>query len=693
MDDAVGSAAMFVGYCSPGMRRLPHLDQFLDAPCQFFWRRPGRAVTHIAGWGLKKPAARARHAAAKSGLPYISLEDGFLRSHGLGVDGAPLHSLVVDYSGIYYDARRPSDLEQLIAEAKYSQPELARATSCMELLRRYRLSKYNCGADRPLEWPDDRLRVLVVDQTFGDAAVRFGGADAQTFREMLDAAIADNPDAEVCVKVHPDVIAGKKRGYLLDLARERGCRILAEELSPWAVLDAVEQVYVVTSQMGFDALLAGKVVHCFGQPFYAGWGLTRDRQQCERRGQPRSLEQVFCAAYLHYCRYLNPYTGQRCELEDTIALIAEQKRQRERMDADWLALDFSPWKRSFLPAFLGGCQTIRFAGSDNSAIWKRARPERILAWASALSPGLIARCADRALPLWRVEDGFLRSVGLGADLVSPLSLAFDSQGIYYDATGPSDLEQLLAQATLDEFQLARARSLRERLVHAGLTKYNVGRSPVLEIKARPGQKVILVPGQVETDASIAHGSPVYKTNRALLAAARKAEPEAFIVYKPHPDVLAGGRLGELGDAMESLADLVVTDAALPELLGHVDELHTLCSLSGFEALLRGVSVVTYGLPFYAGWGLTRDQLLEHPELLPADFDLAAFRARRWRQLGLDELVAGVLLQYPVYVDPCTGDRVNAETAVAVLEMQKATRRRGAWWRPLYRLMRKQFLRR
>src|SRR4051812_4800189 len=45
--------------------------------------------------------------------------------------------------------------------------------------------------------------------------------------------------------------------------------------------------------------------------------------------------------------------------------------------------------------------------------------------------------------LVRVEDGFLRSVGLGADLVSPLSWVFDDQGIYFDPRQPSALESLL----------------------------------------------------------------------------------------------------------------------------------------------------------------------------------------------------------------------------------------------------------
>jgi capsular polysaccharide export protein len=58
------------------------------------------------------------------------------------------------------------------------------------------------------------------------------------------------------------------------------------------------------------------------------------------------------------------------------------------------------------------------------------------------------------------------------------------------------------------------------------------------------------------------------------------------------------------------------------------------SLAGFEGLLRGRRVVTYGMPFYAGWGLTADQYRSE---------------RRSRRLNLDELVAGCLLKYPRYL--------------------------------------------
>ena len=204
----------------------------------------------------------------------------------------------------------------------------------------------------------------------------------------------------------------------------------------------------------------------------------------------------------------------------------------------------------------------------------------------------------------RLEDGFLRSVGLGVDLIQPISWVVDSRGIYYDATRPSDLEHLLAEMVFPPEMITRAALLRERIVAEGLTKYNVGAGSW----QRPSGvgKVLLVPGQVESDASLAYGAPDFRTNRGLLEAVRQANPQDYIVYKPHPDVMAGLRAKGAGeDAALRWCDEVVTDAAMGDLLMAVDEVHALTSLAGFEALLRDKPVTCYGLPFYSGMGLNK----------------------------------------------------------------------------------------
>lgn len=247
----------------------------------------------------------------------------------------------------------------------------------------------------------------------------------------------------------------------------------------------------------------------------------------------------------------------------------------------------------------------------------------------------------------QVEDGFLRSVGLGADLTPPVSWVFDRTGIYFDATCPSDLELILQFTEFTPDLLERASRLRERIVASNLTKYNVGRHSWQRPVGK--DRVILVPGQVESDASLAWGAPGIKTNMGLLQAVREANPDAWVVYKPHPDVLAGLRAAGRDEKLVlQWCDEQVTEVSMGELLLQVDELHTLTSLAGFEALMRGKRVVCYGQPFYSGWGLTTD-------LLPVD--------RRTRRLALDELVVGALILYPTYISRTTGRFTTPERAL------------------------------
>jgi len=315
--------------------KVIHLPRFLAAEGMphWLWQRGRRApsgLKAIAGIGYKRSSAPARVLCQRWGLPYIALEDGFLRSTSLGVQGDTPMSMVVDPVGIHYLADRPSLLEQFLQVPEHTRPEeLASARALIELMRATGIGKYNHAPDLPADDPlgRDRPLVLVVDQTYGDFSIPGGGLCEADFIRMLDCALAENPGADLRVRIHPDCVAGYKKSCLLEAARERGVTVESRVVSWSSLARRAQRVYVGTSQAGLEALILGVPVTCFGLPFYAGWGLTDDRQAIPRRQARPSLEQLVAAAYIRYCRYIDPQTGQLTDVMTVARELARAKAQ------------------------------------------------------------------------------------------------------------------------------------------------------------------------------------------------------------------------------------------------------------------------------------------------------------------------------------------------------------------------------
>jgi capsular polysaccharide export protein len=646
---------------SLGIARLPHLLEFLGARRLLLYpaARDARGVDGVLAWGLKPNTERAAQYATVHKLPLLRLEDGFVRSVGLGVEGARPLSLVLDAKGMYYDASAPSELEDMIRDAPQTDDlALTRAQSAMRAIVQGKVSKYNgspVGLPLELLQGAGRPRVLVVDQTRGDMSVVKGLVPQGGFQDMIQAAIDENPEAEILLKIHPDVAAGKKRGCFDRIPVHPRVRVLGAAVSPIDLLAAVDRVYCATSQLGFEALMVGKPVTCFGAPFYAGWGLTDDRIAVPRRGVPRSLPQVFEAAYLRYARYVAPDSGAPCAAEEVISHLALQRQMFEANAGRIFCFGFSIWKRGYARAYLQAPgNRVSFCRTSEAAKRKGfARDCKVVCWGVQNEGEAKELRREFGVDIWRMEDGFLRSVGLGSDLTAPASLVLDKSGLHYDPSAPCDLERILLATSFSPRQLERARELRKTIVEARISKYNLGIDAALELPGASGRKVVLVPGQVEDDAAVALGCRDIHTNAGLLEAVRQARPDAFIAFKPHPDVVSGNRRGAVPpQVLQRLCDVVLEDTSINRCLEVGSEVHTMTSLVGFEALLRGLPVLTYGQPFYGSWGLTTDR---HPI------------ARRTRVLCLDELVAGVLLLYPRYMDVRSWEFTSAERVIATLE--------------------------
>ncbi len=488
----------------------------------------------------------------------------------------------------------------------------------------------------------------------------------QAFTRMLQAAREAHPQAEFWL-ARSDA-AGRGR-WLSELADDipSGTRRIAKNESLCAALPHVDHVYTLAASEGMQALLAGVPLHVFGAPYYAGWGLTHDELRFPERTARPTLSALFETVFVRFTRYLNPATHAPGTLDDLLDSIELQQAVQQCFSdlRQVAALRFQWWKRPFATPYIGA--------GDGALRWTHA-PQSVRANECAVLWG--ARSADGLAPdvrRVRIEDGFFHSTGLGSDMIAPRSQVIDRRGLYFDASQPSDLSVLLNETEFSEAELARAAALRSKVVQLGVTKYNLGRRRP-SWSAPAGQHVVLVPGQVADDASIRLGTRAIGTADALLREVRRLRPDAFVVYKPHPDVLSGNRNG-LIDA-QLLADVVDTEADLLSLVDAAHEVHTLSSLAGFDALLRGKTVFTYGLPFYAGWGLTHDALAPVPW--------------RHRTLTLDMLCAGVLLRYPLYFDWNTRLFTTPEAVVEQLAPQAARplkKVRGNRMRPLLKALR------
>jgi capsular polysaccharide export protein len=641
------------------LRHFPRLHELAPNYRLVPLESSGATVDAVAGWGLKRASRWARFIARRLSRPFLTMEDGFLRSVGLGKERATAVSMVMDDVGIYYDARSTSRLEEILASTCFG-PTRSRAVALREHIVKNRLSKYNHLPDRPPQLaPPRRRRILLAEQVAGDLSIAGACADEGTFAALLrDALSLGNVD--VVVRSHPDVIAGRALGTFPVFTLPSKVFRLDDAISPHAVLDRVDEVWTVSSQLGFDALIRGLPVRCYGVPFYAGWGLTDDRpvsqqakealsrRRCARRGVALDVVDLIDAALIRYPLYADPITGKSVSPEQAIERLRSWRAHANVWRGELDCIGIAPHKRPVLRRYCtvpGG--RLRFLPRATAG-------RRQLIWGSPFRAGAEARFRGAIT----VEDGLIRSIGLGFPGNAPISLCFDKSGIYYDATRPSDLETMLETSEFPRELIQRASRLRGAILAMNLTKYNLqGAVPEELPLLANGRRRMLVVGQVPDDQSLRLGLPTHASNLEFLSAVRQAFPDAYLVFKEHPDLVARKRKGQTDlRAAGAWADHLAIDGDASAWIDFADVVHVRTSLMGFEALLRRKQVVCHGAPFFSGWGLTTDMV---------------HIARRTRQRSLDELVAAALICYPTYVHPVQALPMEAEDAVSWLGRKRA----------------------
>jgi capsular polysaccharide export protein len=624
---------------------------------------PAGRLLGIAAWaGSRRPSLMPRQAAAL-GIPFFELGLGMLRAPpqwgGRGV--RPMLSVTAQTIIGPNSTADFLDPGRLLATRGWeSSTLLARAAGARRdiVSRRLGGAWWNSAADPKLPRGDGlALIIMGEDNRLGVTAA----PSPALLSAMLAAALAENPARRVVLLASDDDGRLSFPRGLREDALARGCTVLTHPLDPWQAIERADRVYAAGGETAFLALLAGAQIHCFADSFYSGWGITTDEPKVAKRPFRRTVDEVFAGACLVATRYREPFRNKMAAFEDVLEIVEKWRSIEAANRRIAVCLGMSLWKRRQVTNFLRSRAGPPAFRRTVKAALKRAQARRdgaIAVWASR-TPGGLAEAAERhGVPLIRVEDGFVRSVGLGSDFLPAASLVLDRRGMHFDPSVRSDLELLLLRTEFTPALIERAHALTAQLVTRGVTKYNLGKR-ALALEWPADKRRILVPGQVEDDLSVRLGGAGVAGNLDLLARVRAANPEAFILYKPHPDVEAGHRKGRISDAAaRNFADAVIREVSTAAVLDQIDELHTLTSLAGFEALLRRRRVVVYGRPFYAGWGLTTD-------LAGTD---------RGRRLALEELVAGALILYPRYLDPVTRLPCGPEIVIERLDNPEL-------WRP------------
>jgi capsular polysaccharide export protein len=320
----------------------------------------------------------------------------------------------------------------------------------------------------------------------------------------------------------------------------------------------------------------------------------------------------------------------------------------------WLCVVARRWKRVVMEEYLRGATHLRFCTRLPRSAAAYREVDYLLVWGRQTTIPSELRTAHPHLKIVTAEDGFISSCGLGLTGSFYYSVLLDGLGVHYDATTPSQLQQMLNERPLSAADERLGQELVTFVRDHRLSKCNLSQ-PTLDPTATPPphRTTILAVGQVEGDQALRKSLSPIRSNRALLKAIREQHPEAWIIYRPHPnDVRKGYLRGNRAYLWNQLCDQLACDGDISHWMDAVDAVHVMSSTAGLEALIRNKPVHTYGTPCYAGWGLTSDW---------------AKQPGRDRTLNLEQLAAIMLGHYPRYFNWSTGRFCDALSCLRHLQ--------------------------
>ena len=264
------------------------------------------------------------------------------------------------------------------------------------------------------------------------------------------------------------------------------------------------------------------------------------------------------------------------------------------------------------------------------------------------------------VPFFLIEDGFIRSIytwcaDIDSKSKSGISFVVDSSGFYFDSHVSSDLENLLNTYKVSPEEIEFSKQMVEKIVSNKISKYN--NQPLdVSLPTSPAKKKVLIIDQSYGDMSLIRGGITDEIFKTMVSDAINENPDAEIFFKVHPDNLAKKKQSGFIDSISKEVKLLDCYANPITLLEQVDKVYVATSQMGFEALLCGKDVYVYGLPFYAGWGLTHDKISS---------------SRRTKNLNLYELFYVAYVVYSHYIDPVNNTSCGIDRAIDyIIESRK-----------------------
>ena len=292
--------------------------------------------------------------AKKFKKPYLNISEGIICSVGNVNDGFKKLSLAIDNRGIYYNPNKASLLEEIALVKKFDNKDISRAKSIIKFIRENKITKFNVGIDLSESSfsPPYGKSILLIDEDKTSEAIKLNKTAISDFQKMYDFATERYPDHNIIIKTHPKSLKEGNRGFLGHLYRKLNVSVISENINPFYIFPLVDAVFTISSQTGFEALIAGKKVYCFGKNFYSNYGLTEDNKRIARRKTKLSLEKLVAASLIYYPRYIDPYTKKLTTVENTLDLIVWLKNKYKRNARYYHCLGFKKWEENYIAKFL-----------------------------------------------------------------------------------------------------------------------------------------------------------------------------------------------------------------------------------------------------------------------------------------------------------------------------------------------------